>query len=85
MERSDGSRGPADLGVVLAGFLPGEGVAGLAALLGVTGFFICLLDCPVVVCSSRASPLAGLRRRRRRRLAVPSLVVAADDAAEVPA
>ena len=89
MERSDGSRGAAELEAVLAGFLPGEGVAGLAALLGVAGFFVRLsglvLDGSAAACSSRASPPAGLRRRRRRRLAVPSPVAVADDAAEVPA
>ena len=89
MERSDGSCGAAGLGAVLAGFLFGEGVVDLAALLGAAGFFACLsglvLDGSAAACSSRVSPPAGLRRRRRRRLAVPSPVVAADGAAEVPA
>lgn len=86
MERSDGSRGAADLDAVLAGFLPGEYMVDLAALLGVVGFFACLsglaLDGSAAACSSRASPFAGLRRRRRRRLAVPSPVAVADDATE---
>ena len=89
MERSDGSCGTAGLDAVLAGFLPGEGVAGLAALLGAAGFFACLsglvLDGSAADCSSRVSPFAGLRRRRRRRLAAPSPVAVADGAAEVPA
>ena len=89
MERSDGSRGTAGLGAVLAGFLFGEGVVDLAALLGAAGFFACLsglaLDGSAAACSSRASPFAGLRRRRRRRLAVPSPVAVADAAAEAPA
>ena len=89
MERSDGSRGAADLDAVLAGFLFGEGVVDLAALLGVAGFFACLsglvLDGSAADCSSRVSPFAGLRRRRRRRLAAPSPVTVADDPAEVPA
>ena len=89
MERSDGSRGAAGLDAVLAGFLPGEYMVDLAALLGAAGFFACLsglvLDGSAVACSSRASPPAGLRRRRRRRLAAPSPVAVADDPAEVPA